>query len=160
MIHSYFHNSVLFLVCSLISFSTTAESVREYHQRKCVEGVAKSCNRAEALLEGEQHADRIVELGDKFAKQVNRAEFEEDNKPILKESYLPILSDYFKEEAENGIKPIVSKETLEMCADHFHDHWLNRKLWWPTDEDVKPDWSTIYYYTVEHYYGFCLRDIF
>lgn len=136
-----------------------AESVREYHQRKCADGVAKSCKRAEALLEGEKHADRIVELGDIYALKVNRTEFEEDNKPILSKSYRPILRDYFRAEAENGIKSSVTDEVLTMCADHFHDHWRNKKLWWPTDENVNPDWSTIYYYTVEHYYGFCLRTV-
>lgn len=145
----------LVFICSTVS----AESLREYHQRKCTEGVEESCHRAEDLLEGERHAERIVELGDKFAETVDRNEFEEDNKPILKKSYLPILNDYFKNEAENGIKPLVSNDVLEMCAEHFHDHWRNRKLWWPTDEDVRPDWSTIYYYTVEHYYGFCLRSV-
>lgn len=159
MLYSVFKYTSFFFVCCLFSSVIAAESVREYHQRKCTEGVAKSCNRAEALLEGEQHADRIVELGDKFAQQVNRTEYEEDNKPILKKSYLPILNDYFKAERENGFKLSISNEVLEMCSDHFHDHWRNKKLWWPTDENVKPDWSTIYFYTVEHYYGFCLRGV-
>ena len=159
MLQSFNKNAFLILIFSLISSVAIAESVREYHQRKCADGVEKSCKRAEALLEGERHADRIVELGDKFAELIVRAEYEEDNKPILRKSYLPILNDYFKHEAENGIRPIVSEEIMAMCADHFHDHWRNRKLWWPTDEEVKPDWSTIYFYTVEHYYGFCLRDV-
>lgn len=159
MLHSYLKSTAILVLCSMISFAAVAESVREYHQRECSIGVAKSCKRAEALLEGERHADRIVELGDIFAKHIVRTEFEEDNKPILKKSYLPILDDYFSNETENGIKTSLSDAALTMCAEHFHDHWLNRKLWWPTGEDVKPDWSKIYYYTVEHYYGFCLRDV-
>ena len=110
------------LISSFMSLAMAAESLREYHQRKCSEGEAKSCKRAEALLEGERHADRIVELGDMFAKQVDRKEYEEDNKPILKKSYLPILRNYFKAEANNGFKQTINNEALEMCADHFHEH--------------------------------------
>ena len=147
------------LFCCFIGTVTAAESLREFHQRKCAEGEVKSCERANDMLEGERHADRIVELGDKFATTVNRDQFEEDNKPILSKSYFPILKDYFKAEADKGFKQTLSQEALLMCADHFHDHWRNKKLWWPTDDDVKPDWSTIYFYTVEHYYGFCLRTV-
>ena len=159
MFHFSYKAAFSILICSVITTTAFAESVREFHQRQCAKGIEKSCKRAEALLEGERHADRIVELGDLFAQQVIRTEYEEDNKPILKKSYLPIMDDYFSNESDNGIKKFVSDEMLLMCAEHFHDHWRNRKLWWPTDEDVKPDWSTIYYYTVEHYYGFCLRDV-
>jgi hypothetical protein len=150
---------MLVLAGSLISMPVSAESVREFHQRKCAEGNTENCKKAEAMLEGERHANRIVELGDKFATTVDRSVLEEDNKPILIDAYFPILSNYFKEEAESGIKLTMTTDMLDICADHFHDHWRNRKMWWPTSEDGKPDWSTIYYYIVEHYYGYCLRSI-
>ena len=51
---------------------------------------------------------------------------------------------------------IINNEIITLCAEHYHDYWRNRKMWWPTDEAGKPDWSTIYYYIVDHYYGYCL----
>lgn len=135
-----------------------AESVREYHQRLCEAGNADSCKRATAMLEGERLADRIVELGDVYAMTVDRSILEEDNKPILNEAYLDMLDDYFKAEAENGIKRTVAGEMLNLCADHYHNYWRNRKLWWPTNDARQPDWSTIYYHVVDHYYGYCLRS--
>ncbi len=146
---------MVFFICLPVA----AESVREFHQRKCSEGISESCERASAMLEGEQHADRIVELGDIFAVNVDRSAREEENKPILKQAYLDVIDDYFKQESEKGLKLTVANDMLELCAEHFHHYWRNRKMWWPTTDDGKPDWSTIYYYIVEHYYGYCLRSV-
>ena len=141
-----------FLICSL----TQADTLREYHQRKCNEGEEKSCQRAEAMLQGERLGDRIVELGDHFAGTVDRLKREENNKPILKDAYIDVLDDYFKSSSKKGEGQASNNEIFTLCAEHFHDYWRNRKMWWPTDEDGKPDWSKIYYYIVDHYYGYCL----
>lgn len=151
-------NTILFI--GIISFSSfvLAESLREFHERKCKEGNTESCGRAAAMLEGERHAERIVELGDLFAEQVDRASMEEDNKPLLKDAYRDVLDDYFKAEAQHGIKQAVANEVIDLCAEHYNNYWRNRKMWWPTNDAGEPDWSTIYYYIVEHYYGYCLRN--
>ena len=140
------------LMCSLVQ----ADSLREYHQRKCGDGKQESCQKAEAMLQGEYLAERIIELGDHFATTVNRLQREEDNKPILKNAYIDVLDDYFKSSTRNGKGKIINNEIITLCAEHYHDYWRNRKMWWPTDEAGKPDWSTIYYYIVDHYYGYCL----
>ena len=140
------------LMCSLVQ----ADSLREYHQRKCGDGKQESCQKAEAMLQGEYLAERIVELGDHFATTVNRLQREEDNKPILKNAYIDVLDDYFKSSTRNGKGKIINNEIITLCAEHYHDYWRNRKMWWPTNEAGKPDWSTIYYYIVDHYYGYCL----
>jgi hypothetical protein len=149
----------LITTCMLFSAFVSSESVREYHQRKCLEGNTESCKRAEAMIEGERHANRIDELGDQFASKVDRSELELDNKPLLSDAYFVVINDYFTAEAESGLRQTLSNDMLDICAEHFHNHWLNRKLWWPTSEDGKPDWSTTYYYIVEHYYGYCLRSV-
>ncbi|MBL1142076.1 MAG: hypothetical protein HND53_08625 [Proteobacteria bacterium] len=154
-----FRRPFLILIILFVCLPAAAESLREYHQRQCVDGKVESCKRAEAMLEGEQHAERIVELGDDFALKLDRSTLEEENKPALLEAYPLVLDDYFKLELEKGIKNTLSNDVMELCAEHFHNHWRNRKLWWPTDEAGKPDWSTIYYYIVEHYYGYCVRSI-
>jgi hypothetical protein len=140
------------LICSLVQ----ADSLREYHQRKCNEGNQESCQKAEAMLQGEHLAERIVKLGDHFATVVNRLQREEDNKPILKNAYIDVLDDYFRSSSKKGKEQMVNDEIIILCAEHYHDYWRNRKMWWPTDEEGKPDWSTIYYYIVDHYYGYCL----
>ena len=141
---------------SLMCLLVQADSLREYHQRKCGDGKQESCQKAEAMLQGEYLAERIVELGDHFATTVNRLQREEDNKPILKNAYIDVLDDYFKSSTRNGKGKIIGNEIITLCAEHYHDYWRNRKRWWPTDEAGKPDWSTIYYYIVDHYYGYCL----
>ena len=133
-----------------------ADSLREYHQRQCNKGIQKSCQKAEAMLQGEYLADRIVKLGDIFATTVNRLQREEDNKPMLKKAYVDVLNDYFNSGTKEGKELVITNEVITLCGEHFHDYWRNRKMWWPTDEKGKPDWSTIYYYIVDHYYGYCL----
>ncbi|MEM6999077.1 MAG: hypothetical protein AAF419_04495 [Pseudomonadota bacterium] len=154
--YNLMHATLLLLLiffCSIVS----AETIREFQERKCAEGNQKSCERAADLLEGEQHAERIVKLGDDYAVVVDRSILEEENKPKLKNAYSEVLADYFSKEAENGVKQLVAGYTLNICAEHYHNHWRNRKMWWPTKDSGEPDWSTIYYYIVEHYYGYCLR---
>ena len=148
---------ILLLFGFFITVSVSAESVREFHQRKCAEGNKESCKRAADMLEGERHAERIVELGDQFASHVDRSVRQEGKKPLLKDAYLDVMADYFKAEADGGIKQAVTDQTIEFCAEHFNNYWRNRKMWWPTLDNGQPDWSTIYYYIVEHYYGYCLR---
>jgi len=150
---------LFFISFLLISSLASAESLREYQERKCKEGNPDSCERAGDMLEGEKHAERIVKLGDHYAADLNRSELEEDNKTVLRDAYLDVLDDYFKAESGNGIKQAVSAAVINLCADHYHDHWRNRKMWWSTDDEGKPDWSTIYYYIVDHYYGYCLRSV-
>lgn len=157
MFYLSFRQTFSLLICVLICLPASAESIREYHQRQCKAGKAENCAKAAALLEGEQHAERIVELGDRFAKEVDRSAREEQNKPILNEAYRDVLNDYFTQEADKGIKRAVALELLDLCADHYHDHWRNKKMWWPINDAGEPDWSTIYFYIVEHYYGYCLR---
>jgi len=150
---------VLALVWFLVYTPVKADSLREYHQRMCNDGKQESCQKAEAMLQGEYLAERIEKLGDQFASTVDRLKREENNKPILRNAYIDILNDYFKSSVKKGQEQTSHNETLTLCAEHFHDYWLNRKMWWPTDEDGKPDWATIYYYIVDHYYGYCLAII-
>ena len=151
-----FRYFIIITAWSLMCLLVQADSLREYHQRKCGDGKQESCQKAEAMLQGEYLAERIVELGDHFATTVNRLQREEDNKPILKNAYIDVLDDYFKSSTRNGKGKIINNEIITLCAEHYHDYWRNRKMWWPTDEAGKPDWSTIYYYIVDHYYGYCL----
>ena len=151
-----FRYFIIITAWSLMCLLVQADSLREYHQRKCGDGKQESCQKAEAMLQGEYLAERIIELGDHFATTVNRLQREEDNKPILKNAYIDVLDDYFKSSTRNGKGKIINNEIITLCAEHYHDYWRNRKRWWPTDEAGKPDWSTIYYYIVDHYYGYCL----
>ena len=149
---------IILLSSIFICSNVSAESLREFHQRQCKQGKQESCERAADMLKGEQHAERIVMLGDRFAAALDRLTVEEDNKPMLGDAYLLVLDDYFKREANNGIKKGMTDYMLALCADHYHDYWRNRKMWWPSDDAGRPDWSTIYYYIVDHYYGYCLRQ--
>ena len=108
------------------------------------------------MLQGEKLGNRIIELGDRFAATVDRLKRENNNKPILKSAYLDVLDNYFKSSVKKG-EQTPNNETFTLCAEHFHDYWRNRKMWWPTNDKGKPDWSTIYYYIVDHYYGYCLE---
>ncbi|GJM04899.1 MAG: hypothetical protein DHS20C09_08900 [marine bacterium B5-7] len=149
---------IILLFSTFLCVNVSAESLREFQERQCKQGKQESCERAADMLEGEQHAERIVQLGDEFAANVDRSKREADKKPVLGEAYLDVLDDYFKAEAENGIKLAVTSDVISLCAEHYHDYWINRKMWWPTNNAGKPDWSTIYYYIVDHYYGYCLRN--
>ena len=157
---TYSRSRLLFLIFSIfISSVVSAESVREFHERKCKEGDQDSCGRAADMREGEEHGERIAVLGDLFAAKIDRSVMEEDNKPLLGKAYPIVLKDYFDAEAKDGFKQAVTDNVINLCAEHFNHHWRDRKMWWPTDDAGKPDWSAIYFYIVDHYYGYCLRSM-
>ncbi len=149
----------VFLIISTMTRFAMAESILEYHQRQCAAGKESSCKRAEIMEEADKYAKRTEELGDRFAASINRADYETENKPELEKAYLAVIEDFFTAESDKGITQAVSDEILSLCAYHYHDYWLNQKLIWPTNEAGNPDWSTIYYFIIDHYYGYCLRSV-
>lgn len=155
------YKSVLILLATslLFSQSVSAESILEMHQRLCADGKQKSCERAAMMEEADDAAKRIEELGDAFAMTVNRSEMETDNKPELETAYPIVMENYFAAEKSNGIEPVIPELYIGYCAQHYHEHWVDRKLVWPTNESGQPDWAAIYYYIVDHYYGYCLRSV-
>ena len=120
MVNFSFRLFSLVFITLLINLSVSAESLREYHQRQCTEGNVESCQRAEAMLEGERHAERIVELGDSFAITVDRLTAEEGNKPILKKAYPLVLNDYFEKEAET------IESILEIAPKEYRDFYFSK----------------------------------
>ena len=148
----------LLLIIMLSSPWLQAESILEYHQRQCAAGNESSCERASVMEEADRQAKRIETLGGEFAGRIDREKYETENKPELELAYLDVMADYFNAEKASGIKNTMGEQMLAICAGHFHDHWRNRKMVWPTDTEQRPDWSAIYYYIVDHYYGYCVRN--
>lgn len=151
---------IVFSVASLLSsLSASAESILEMHQRLCEGGKETSCERAAIMQEADETAKRIESLGEIFATKIDRQSLENNNKPELATAYPIVMEDYFAAESQNGVEPAVPDVFLDLCAQHYHEHWVDRKLVWPTNDSGQPDWATIYYYIVDHYYGYCLRSV-
>lgn len=142
-----------------MSLTANAESITEFHKRQCDAGKQKSCEKYAALSEGEQHAAWIDSLGDKFSPMLKANAMDEDDKPDLKKAYAMVLGDYFKAELiEHNKQREINDALLEYCSSHYHNYWRNKKMIWPVDENEEPDWPSIYFFIVEHYYGYCLRS--
>ena len=146
-------------VLLLVSLSANAESILEMHQRLCAEGKQTSCKRVTVMQEADETAKRIEMLGENFAASIDREALESNNKPELATAYPMVMDDYFTAEKSNGIKPVIPEDFLEMCALHYHEYWVDKKLIWPTNDSGQPDWAAIYYYIVDHYYGYCLHSV-
>ncbi len=158
MSKSYACQKLLGICLLLTAPHATAESILEMHERMCASGNQKSCERASVMQSADEQAKRIEQLGDAYAGKIDRDRMELENKPDLESAYLEVMQDYFLAEKANGVEQSVSNQMLTLCAGHYHNYWRNQKLWWPTNEQGSPDWSTIYYFIVDHYYGYCLRN--
>jgi len=132
-------------------------TMMDFWERRCSEGDETYCRRLESSRADLDRADRLERYADDFARRVERSELELDNRPVLRAAYPGIIADYRSREPSGAEVPAVDGSALEHCADHYHQFWLGRKLWWPTDDAGRPDWSVIYYYVVDHYHGVCLR---
>ncbi len=134
-------------------------SVRDFLDRECSNGKQEACERSEQLTEDLIRQERLEIRSKEFEKNINGHIMLTDKKPDLQAMYPLVMRDYFASEARAGVKEVFAEDRLPECARHYHNHWLNKKLWWPTDEEGKPDWASIYIYIVDHYYGFCLKRL-
>ena len=129
--------------------------------KKCKGGDVEACRRFEDAQAGVSKLERLDGLALRYGENANRDALEKDGRPLLNLAYREVMEDFIEAEHEAGDKELSYDEAaVSYCADHFHNYWLNRKLWWPTDANGDPSWTDIYYYIVDHYYGICLRRHF
>ena len=152
-------------VASLILFVVLNEphqfSALDLWERECNAGDAGACERLEKAQAGAGKLARLDTLAQRYGARADRGELEEDGLPRLNVAYNQVMRDFIDAEHAAGNKELnYDEETVNYCADHFHNYWRNRKLWWPTDENGAPSWTDIYYYIVDHYHGICLRRYF
>lgn len=136
-------------------------SALDLWERECKEGDAAACERFESAQAGAGKLARLDNLAQRFGARADRNELEQDGRPLLNTAYQQVMADFISAEQAAGYTELTyDEESVSYCADHFHNYWINRKLWWPTDENGDPSWSDIYYYVVDHYHGVCLRRYF
>ncbi len=136
-------------------------SMLDLWEKKCADGDVEACRRFENAQAGVKKLERLDELALRYGDSVNRDELEQDGKPLLNVAYKQVMEDFIEAEHNLGNKELnYDDAAVSYCADHFHNYWVNKKLWWPTDDNGDPSWTDIYYYIVDHYYGICLRRYF
>lgn len=133
-------------------------SMEEFFRKECEAGKQESCERLAVLSQGLVKQERLEQRAEEFWKDINTRELMLENKPDLAAAYPLVLHDYFKSENEAGENITLAEEMLPECGRHYHNHWINKKMWWPALEDGTPDWPSIYNYIVDHYYGYCLKQ--
>ncbi len=152
-------------ITSLILFVVLNEphqfSALDLWGRECREGDQEACERFENAQAGAGKLARLDGLAQRYGTRADRAELEDAGRPRLNIAYKQVMQDFIGAEHAAGVMELnYDEETINYCADHFHNYWINRKLWWPTDENGDPSWTDIYYYIVDHYHGICLRRYF
>ena len=134
-------------------------TVEDFLRKECAAGKQESCARADLLSSDLIKQKRLENRSVAFWKDVNTEELMLDKKkPNLEAAYPLVIRDYFKMEAEAGDKQTLLEDRLPQCARHYHNHWINKKMWWPANDDGSPDWPSIYTFIIDHYYGFCLKQ--
>jgi len=148
--------ATLFLVAAGQPQNVTVE---DFLRKECNEGKQESCVRAERLSSDLIVQKRLENRSVEFWQDVNTQELMLDKKkPDLAAAYPLVMHDYFKMEAAAGDVQTLKEDRLPQCARHYHNHWVNKKMWWPANDDGSPDWPSIYTFIVDHYYGFCLKQ--
>lgn len=143
----------------LVTEQPRGVSMEDFFRKECEAGKQESCVRAEHLSSDLIVQKRLEKRSVEFWKDVNTEELMLDKKkPDLEATYPLVMHDYFKMEADAGDMQTLKEDQLPQCARHYHNHWLNKKMWWPADEDGTPDWPSIYNFIVDHYYGYCLKQ--
>ena len=127
---------------------------------KCDKGNQQACQQLQEIDAGKEEAERLQQRVTVFSKVLAERNLMLDEKrPDLRAAYPLVMGDYINALHESGSDEVlVSTARLQQCATHYHEFWINKKLWWPND-DGKPDWEDIYVFIVDHYYGFCVKQI-
>ena len=117
------------LFFAIATLQPHAVSMEEFLESECDKGVQKDCESLAELREQLIKQKRLQARAVLYGERIN------GNGPMLDE-----------------------KVRLPGCANHYHNYWVNKKLWWPTDDAHNPDWASIYVFIVDHYYGYCLKS--
>jgi hypothetical protein len=145
------------LLVPALAASAPEVSLLDFWRGKCEQGDREACARIESAQPGVDRLTRLDEYAVQFAAGADRAAWQDGRRPRLDRAYVPALRIFFEGEAPRGAAVTrLDDATLEECARHYHHHWVDRKLWWPTDDARQPDWGAIYYFIVDHYLGVCL----
>lgn len=146
----------LLLITAMEPKSVTRE---DFFRRECEAGTQQACEKLEALTTGKVMGERLTERSAKFWKEVDTKTLMLDEKrPNLGAAYPLVMRDFIAMEKAVGTPVQLDESRLPRCAAHYHNYWINRKLWYPSTEEDDPDWPSIYEFIVDHYYGFCLKN--
>ena len=153
-------NAVLVsLLLAIAAVQPHAVSMEEFLETQCQKGVEKDCKELADLRVQLVKQKRLQKRAVLYGQRINGNEPMLDKKtPDLEGAYLGVMHDHLESEVAAGEDLTLDEVRLPRCASHYHNHWVNKKLWWPTDDNYKPDWASIYVFIVDHYYGFCLKS--
>ena len=147
---------LLLLVAAVEPHNVTME---EFFRSECEKGDQIACEKLNNLSKDLVIQKRLKARSETFWHDIDTSQLMQDKKPNLQDAYPLVMQDFIRSQNEAGINETLALEKLPQCARHYHNYWVNRKLWWPTNEDGTPDWPSIYIYIVDHYYGYCLRNV-
>lgn len=152
-----------FFICTFLLLATNSEphsfTIIDFWQRKCEEGDLAACAKLESNKLNEHKLEKLNSLASSFQENILPEDFLLDKKPNLEKAYPLVIMNYLQLFADQRDKN-PGKFAIDYCAKHFQNYWLNKKYWWPTNIEDKPDWATIYVYIVDHYHGLCLKQPF
>ena len=134
-------------------------NLEDFFRKECAAGKQEACARADHLSSDLVIQKRLEKRSVEFWQEVNTQELMLDTKkPDLAAAYPLVMQDYIRMETEAGDAQTLAEDRLPECARHYHNHWINKKMWWPANDDGSPDWPSIYTFIVDHYYGYCLKQ--
>ena len=153
-------NAILInLLLAIAAAQPNAVSMEEFLEKECQNGVEKDCEKLTDLKMQQVKQKRLQERAVLYGQLINgNGPMLDEKTPNLEEAYPGVMQDHLESEIAAGETLTLDEVRIPGCANHYHNHWVNKKLWWPTDDEYKPDWASIYVFIVDHYYGFCLKS--
>jgi len=147
----------LTILVPAVEEATHTVTMTGFFERECKSGRQSACERLRDLEEGLVVQEKLNRLSGEFGSREDEHIMLSGRKPDLQAVYPLVMRDYFASGAGEEDREMLAEERLPECARHYHNYWINKKLWWPTADDGTPDWPAIYLYIVDHYYGYCLK---
>ena len=137
------------LLFAIAAAQPHAVSLEEFLEQECQKGVQKDCETLADLKLQLVKQKRLQERAVLYGQRINgNGPMLDEKTPNLEGAYPVVMQDHLQSEIAAGEKLTLDEVRLPGCANHYHNHWVNKKLWWPTDDEYKPDWASIYVFIV------------
>lgn len=153
----------LLLMIALILSTGGYAGAEDYLDRlmeACSAGNKKACEEIEQMAEANKNQlEKLNQRARFFQSQSSHLAIQGGTIPDLNKAYPIIVKDYFASDAigPSHRKRGFTERLLNKCSQQFHGVWINQKKEWPTLPSGQPDWSTIYFQVLDHYFRFCSK---
>lgn len=107
-----------------------AVSMEEFLEKECNKGVEKDYEELADLKLQLVKQERLQTRAVLYGQRINgNGPMVDEKTPNLEGAYPEVMQDHLESETAAGETISLDEVRLSGCANHYHNHWINKKRW-------------------------------